>query len=276
MPKHPISIPDLADSLLDDLRSAAHHRHSVDFLRNVSGPGARAWLFALADRTAVKAWLAAQPDLIDLTVCFSPGQDLLTRYLVSLVPRTQKDPPHGMPAWDDLAWVAPFLRRVDAIVEYARASERQMAARAEIIALVDQAAETARLWRIFVSPDTRPGDVIYRSLFHLVAGMVETRPREVAVELRAYRDQAQALLAQIAPLTDELLATPEPARELAAAAAQAAVRALTEAPEAGGLSPDALGSLVSQVTGAVQAAVLDAPGAPAAALDVTVVQEVSA
>ena len=215
MPKHPISIPDLADSLLDDLRSAAHHRHSVDFLCNVSGPGARAWLFALADRTAVKAWLAAQPNLIDLTVCFSPRQDLLTRYLVSLVPRTQKDLPHDMPAWDDLAWVAPFLRRVDAIVEYARASERPMLARDGLVALVDQAAETARLWRIFVSPDTRPGDVVYRSLFHHVAGMIETRPQEVAAELRAYRDRAQALLDQIAPLADGLLATPAAAQDVA-------------------------------------------------------------
>ena len=159
MPKHPFSIPELADSLLDNLRCAARLQEPGDF-RHVSGPGARAWLFALADRTAVKAWLAAQPDPIDLAVCFSPRQDLLTRYLVSLVPQTQKDAPHSVPTWDDLAWVAPFLARVDAIVAYAGASERQMVARAEIIALVDQAAETARLWRIFVSPNTRPGDVV--------------------------------------------------------------------------------------------------------------------
>jgi hypothetical protein len=86
MPRHPLSIPDLADSLLDDLRCAAREDEPVDFLRNVSGPGARAWLFALADRTAVKAWLAAQHDPIDLAACFSPGQDLLSRYLVSLLP----------------------------------------------------------------------------------------------------------------------------------------------------------------------------------------------
>ncbi|KPV54340.1 hypothetical protein SE17_04390 [Kouleothrix aurantiaca] len=217
MPKHPFSIPELADSLLDDLRCAAREEQPVNFLRNVSGPGARAWLFALADRTAVKAWLAAQPDPIDLAVCFSPGQDLLMRYLVSLVPQTQKDPPHGVPAWDDLAWVAPFLRRIDAIVEYARASGRHLAARAEIIALVDQAAETARLWRIFVYPDTRPGDVVYRTLFHHVAGMIEMRPQEVAAELRAYHDRAQALLGEIAPPAGDLLATPAAAPDVTVA-----------------------------------------------------------
>ena len=215
MPKHPPTIPELADSLLDDLRCAAREDQPVDFLRDISGPGARAWLFALADRAAVKAWLAAQPDPIDLAVCFSPGQDLLARYLVSLVQQAQKNPPDGVPAWDDLAWVAPFLRRVDAIVEYARASERPMLARDGLVALVDQAAETARLWRIFVSPDTRPGDVVYRSLFHHVAGMIETRPQEVAAELRAYRDRAQALLDQIAPLADGLLATPAAAQDVA-------------------------------------------------------------
>ncbi len=160
----------------------------------MSGPGARAWLFALADRAAVQVWLRAQPDPIALEVSYSPGQDLLVRYLVSLLAETQHDPPQNVPTWDRLAWVAPFCRRVDDHVEASRATDRHAMAPSDLAGLIDQAAEAARLWRIFVFPDTRPGDVEYRDAFQLVAPLIERRPNEVARALRARRDLAQSLL----------------------------------------------------------------------------------
>ena len=57
------------------------------------------------------------------------------------------------------------------------------------------------------APPRTVGGILYRTLFHHIAGMIETRPQEVAAELRTYRDRAQALLEEIAPPADDPLAT---------------------------------------------------------------------
>lgn len=188
-----LSDAEAADDLIGVLQQGHYDDPPLDLSR-VSGPDTHTWLVALADLAALKGWLAAECDPIELVAGESPARELLTRYLLSY---DQAESLATAPAWSQLCWVDVFSRHLDELILRSGAQGQWSMPQAEVMMLVDHAALSVRLHHLFPNPVDRPGDLEYRLLFHQVYPLLEAHPDQVVTVLRAFRDMAQSLLDQL-------------------------------------------------------------------------------
>jgi hypothetical protein len=140
---------------------------------------------ALADRDAFAAYL---PPLVHLELCDSPGRDLLTGYLLAADPRQAR-----APAWQEIAWVGPFIRALDARCE-AGGEPEQCMSRELLLQLVEEAVYVARV-RAALQALLQLSDKVAHAIGSIAtASLDERQPRQVEEVLMAFTGHASRLL----------------------------------------------------------------------------------